>query len=88
MRYAIFLPVLLLAGCGAKPETPNAFVPIGEIEPNLVKVAEKALPNVKFENARKIKVGGEDAYEIRGKMPNGKIREVEVSAAGKVIEIE
>jgi len=88
MRHAIPFLLLIVAGCGAKPTAPNTFVPIAEVEPALVKVAEKTLPNVKFENARKIKVNGEDVYEIRGKMSNGKIREVEVSASGKVIEVE
>lgn len=87
MRYAALL-LLFVAGCSAKQDAPNAFVPIAEIEPQLVQVAEKTIPNVKFENARKIKVNGEDVFEIRGKMPNGKIREVEVSAAGQVIEVE
>ena len=87
MRYAA-LCLLLLSGCGAKQDAPNEFVPVSEIQPELTKVAEKALPNVKFESARKIKVNGEDVFEIRGKMPNGKIREVEVSANGKVVEIE
>jgi len=53
-----------------------------------VQVAEKTLPNVKFDSARKIEVNGEAVYEIRGKMPNGKIREVEVSASGNVVEVE
>jgi hypothetical protein len=84
----LFLLLAVGAGCGSKPAAKSEFVPVAEIQPELVKVAEKALPNVKFENARKIKVNGEDVYEIRGKMPNGKIREVEVSAAGKVVEVE
>ena len=54
----------------------------------LVKVAQEKLPNVKFESVRKIKVKGEDVYEIRGKQPNGKVREVEVSDAGQVLEVE
>ncbi len=86
MRYALLL--ILLAGCGAKQSAPNQFVPIAEIEPQLVKVAEETLPDVKFESARKIQVNGEDVFEIRGKMPNGKIREVEVSVSGKVVEVE
>jgi hypothetical protein len=87
MRYLAVL-ALVVAGCGTKQDAPNTFVPISEVQPDLVKIAEKTLPDVKFENARKIKVNGEDVYEIRGKMPNGKIREVEVSAAGKVVEVE
>jgi hypothetical protein len=87
MRYVLLLMVLFAVGCGGTPAT-KEFVPIAEIEPSLVKVAEKALPTVKFESARKIKVNGEDVFEMRGKMPNGKIREVEVSTSGKVVEIE
>ena len=87
MRYVPLLMLSFILGCGGKPATKD-FVPISEIEPSLVKVAEKALPTVKFESARKIKVNGEDVFEMRGKMPNGKIREVEVSAAGKVVEVE
>ncbi len=83
----VFLFIAIL-GCGGKPPTTNNFVPLAEVAPELVKVAEKTLPNVKFDSARKIKVNGEDVFEIRGKMPNGKIREVEVSAAGRVVEIE
>lgn len=84
-----WLLILLLAagGCGSK-EVVTEVVPIEQVAPNLVEVAQKSLPEVKFTSARKVKVDGEDVYEIRGKMPNGKIREVEVSAAGKVLEIE
>jgi hypothetical protein len=86
LRYSLLL--VALCGCGSKPAPPNAFVPIAEIAPNLVQVAQSELPNVKFDSARKIKVNGEDAFEIRGKMPNGKICEVEVSALGVVLEVE
>ena len=89
MRNGLFMFLLAMTlGCGAKPPATNNFVPLAEVAPELVKVAEKTLPNVKFDSARKIKVNGEDAFEIRGKMANGKIREVEVSAAGRVLEIE
>ena len=81
------LTAVLLAGCAAK-EAETTVVPLAEVSPELVAVAQKTLPNVKFKSARKIQVDGEDVYEIRGTMPNGKVREVEVSASGKVIEIE
>ena len=85
MRYAAIL--LLLAGCAAK-EAETTVVPMADVAPELVAVAQKTLPNVKFSSARKIQVNGEDVYEVRGTMPNGKIREVEVSVSGRVIEVE
>ena len=39
------------------------------------------------ERCKKV-VNGEEVFEIRGKQPNGKVREVEVNQAGNVIEIE
>jgi len=85
-RWAALIAVFF-AGCAAK-EAETTVIPLAEVSPELVTVAQKTLPDVKFKSARKIQVDGEDVYEIRGTMPNGKVREVEVSASGKVIEIE
>jgi hypothetical protein len=79
--------VLFCTGCGTRP-APTTIVPLAEISPDVMKVAQKALPDVKFDSARKIQVNGEDVFEIRGKMPSGKIREVEVSVSGRVVEVE
>lgn len=87
MRYAAVVLTLVCLGCGTKT-APTTVVPLSDISPDVMQVAQKALPNVKFDSARKIQVNGEDAFEIRGKMPSGKIREVEVSTSGKVIEVE
>jgi uncharacterized membrane protein YkoI len=85
-RWAVLVAVLC-TGCAAK-EAETTVVPLAEVSPDLINVAQKTLPNVKFKSARKIQVDGEDVYEIRGTMANGKVREVEVSASGKVIEVE
>ena len=53
-----------------------------------MEVARKQLPGFTFDTVYKMKVNGKDAYEIRGKNKQGKTREVEVSAAGEVLEIE
>ena len=53
-----------------------------------MEAATKALPDVKFDEARKAKFNGQDAFEIRGKDKRGKIREVEVSTSGEILEIE
>ena len=82
--------VLLLAalGCdGGEPE-PAHSVPIDQVPPRLMEVARKQLPGLNFDRAYKIEVNGKDAYEIRGKDSRGKIREVEVSQDGEVIEVE
>jgi hypothetical protein len=74
-------------GCGSKT-APDPTIPLSEVAPQLVEVAQKTLPDVKFESARKKLVNGEEVFEIRGKLPNGKVREVEVSKSGQVIEVE
>jgi len=84
----LFLLLLFLAGCGTPPAPESPWLSTAEIPPDLLAVAQNKLPNVKFDTARKIKVNGGDAFEIRGKQPNGKVREVEVSVAGEVIEVE
>jgi hypothetical protein len=86
MRFAVLFLFVLVAGCGASP-APTTTVPLSEIDPNVISIAEKSLPKVKFDSARKTQFGGEEVLEIRGKLPNGKVREVKVSAAGKVVEV-
>jgi hypothetical protein len=84
------LPLLMLGlawGCGDEVERMEA-VPLDQLPPGSMEAAVKALPEVKFDQARKAKFNGQDAFEIRGKDPRGKIREVEVSTSGKVLEIE
>lgn len=81
---ALFLPAWGCGEQGIHPET----VPVAQVPPAIMKTAVKSLPNVKFDLARKFKVGDQDAFEIRGKDPRGKIREVEISASGDVLEIE
>ncbi len=90
MRGAMLLMFFLLplsAGCG-QGTAPTTTVPLVEIAPPLIEAAQKKLPDVKFQNARKIQLNGQDAFEIRGTLPNGKIREVKVSASGEVIEVD
>lgn len=81
------LLALALAGCESRP-APDQLVPIDRVPAGLMDVARKTLPGVTFDVAYKMKVDGQDAYEIKGKTKEGKTREVEVSAAGEVIEIE
>ena len=85
-RIAILLTVTA-CGCGEKGERLEA-VALNKVPPNIMDAATKALPGMKFDMARKAKLHGQDTYEIRGKDKRGKIREVEVSTSGEVLEIE
>ncbi len=85
--FAALLVVACCVGCGSEP-APSTVVPVSDVRPDLMEVAQKALPRVKFESARRIKANGEDAYQIRGKLPTGKVREVEVSVSGKVVAVK
>jgi hypothetical protein len=86
MRFAVLLGLLILAGCGSSPAATTT-VPLAEIDPAVIATAQKSLPKVKFDSARRIQFGAEEVLEIRGKLPNGKVREVKVSASGQVVEV-
>ena len=83
------LAVAMLAacGCGEKEERLEP-VPLDKLPAGSMEAAAKALPDVKFDRARKAKFDGKDAFEIIGKDRRGKTREVEVSTEGKVLDIE
>jgi hypothetical protein len=74
----------LVAGCGEKA-VKNASVPLDQVPESVMKVARETLPDVKFDQASRKPNG---VYEIRGRSKTGKVREVELTPAGKVAEIE
>ena len=90
MKRAHILSVALLfaLGCSASPPASDPIIPLDQVPPHLLEIARKQLPGYTFDTVYKMKVDGKDAYEIRGKNDRGKVREVEVSATGEVLEIE
>jgi hypothetical protein len=85
---ALLALLLLMAwGCGDEVQRMET-VPLDQLPAGSLETAAKALPDVKFDQARKAKFNGQDAFEIRGKDKRGKIREVEVSTSGQILEIE
>lgn len=63
-------------------------IALDQIPETAMEAAKKKLPDVTFERAWKFKSDGEDAYEIKGKTKQGKTWEVEVTASGKILEVE
>jgi hypothetical protein len=88
-RTTALLALLLLMAwsCGDEVQLMET-VPLDQLPAGSLEAATKALPDVKFDQARKAKFNGRDAIEIRGKDNRGKIREVEVSTSGQILEIE
>lgn len=70
-------------GCGSPPR--DALVPMEKIPANLMTIAKEKLPDVKFEQCVQ-RVDGR--YEISGTDGRGKVREIEISPAGEILEIE
>ena len=83
-RYAWSLLLCLGLGCGN--QAPKAEqVPLDKVPANVLSKAKEVLPEVKFETAVRRSDGG---LEIRGKDPQGKVRDVEFSAQGEFLEVE
>ena len=59
------------AGCGEREERLEP-VPLDKLPAGSMEAAAKALPEVKFDRARKARFNGQDAFEIIGKDKRGK----------------
>jgi hypothetical protein len=75
------------SGCADQAERPEMLT-LDRVPAQVKEAAAKALPQVKFDSARKATIDGKEAYEVRGKEKGGKIREVEVTPDGKVLAVE
>jgi hypothetical protein len=87
---ACLVAVVLAAvgvGCGSEPVA-DEIIPVEQVPANVLDVAKKEMPGLKVDTAYRMKVDGQEAYEVRFKDRRGKIREVEVSTTGEVLAIE
>jgi hypothetical protein len=82
-RLSLFLCLCLAAGCGSAAK--DELIPLEKVPESFVNKAKETLPEVTFDQALKRSDG---SYEVRGKDKNGKVRDVEFSATGEIIEVE
>jgi hypothetical protein len=78
-------------GCGEEPREPIVVpksIPLEQVPEGILSTARKELPGVEIESAHTMTKGGDLIYALRGRTDTGKTREVEINAAGKVIEKE
>lgn len=89
MRRAAWAALFLFAcGCGERTHEAEDALPLEQVPGPAMKAAQKELPGVKFDAAWKEKEGDQDAFELRGKTKDGKVRDVKVSADGRVLEVD
>jgi hypothetical protein len=85
MWRALFgLLLVLLLGCG-KSHSPAQSLKPADVPSPVLKAAKERLPEVSFHKAWRSPGG---SYGLRGKSKQGKLRTIQVSPEGKVIEVE
>lgn len=88
MRLLCCFVLLLIVGCG-KPVKNDKPIAMDQVPEPIMKAAEAAIkekfPDVKFHTAT-LRPNG--VYEITGKSKTGKTHDVEITAEGKVVEVE
>ena len=82
----LLLAMVLICGCSENlGEGRKEVIALDQVPSNVLKAAQKRLPEVQFDSAFKTQDG---VYEIRGKTKTGKIQEAEVNSAGEVLLVE
>jgi hypothetical protein len=82
-QFCLCVVVCFVVGCGGSSS--GELVPLDKVPDGMMQTAKEKLPDVQFESALKRNDG---SYEVRGKDKQGKVRDVEFSATGEVVEIE
>ena len=84
---AFLIAAFLLAGCqrqeGTAPK--SEYISLKSVPENVMKTAREKLPDVTFEKAWKTRKGN---WEVQGKQANGKVRDIQVTPAGEVVEVD
>jgi hypothetical protein len=85
MRYALTVVLLLVLVVGCSGEKKKEPIPLDQVPEKIMKVAKEKFPDVTFERAMREPNGD---YEVIGKNKQGKVREIDISPAGEVTQIE
>lgn len=84
-KFIVSAALAFTLGCASEKAETKVTIPLDQVPENVMKVAKKELPDVKFDMAMKKQNGD---FEVRGKDKNGKIREIDVKPDGTIVEIE
>ena len=77
------------SGCdNPEPIAVEETIEVSEVPEVAMAAARRELPGVEFDVVYLGEEAGSPTYELRGQTAEGKVREVKVSAEGKVLETE
>lgn len=76
---------LLLTAAGCADTAPAVPIKVDDVPAAWMQIAREKLPGVTFDQAIK---RGDGSVEVRGKDTKGKVRDIDFSATGEVLEIE
>jgi hypothetical protein len=85
MRALVCGMLLMIAVVGCGGASKSQIISIDDVPKDLLAIAKEKLPGVTFDQA--LRKGNGD-LEVRGKDPKGKIRDIEFSKTGEIVEIE
>ena len=88
MRYLLLsltLFLFLLVGGGCSQTKKKEPMTMEKVPESVMKIAKEKLPDVTFERAFREPNGD---YELIGKDKKGKVREIDISPAGEVTQLE
>jgi hypothetical protein len=83
LRFLFAFVLLVFVGCSEAPTA--ALMPLDKVPENIMAIAKEKLPDVTFDQAVK---GADGRIEVIGKDGKGKVREIEISRSGEILEIE
>ena len=84
MRFVYVCVLLAAVGCSEKSPKAERLA-VSDVPENLMTIAKEKLPGVTFDQVI-LKSSG--VYEIIGKDDKGKVREIELTPEGEIVEIE
>ena len=85
MRALVCGMLLMMAVVSCGGASKSQIISIDDFPKDLLAIAKEKLPGVTFDQA--LRKGNGD-LEVRGKDPKGKIRDIEFSKTGEIVEIE
>ena len=86
------LGALLVAGCAAGAETrmhedDEVSIPLHQVPAVVLGAAERAVPGIVVESVEREVENGVTVYDVEGESADGTEYEIEVTAAGEVLEV-